>query len=507
MMPIAQSLSRAATGVPSTRLLTGLLAVCTALALSACGGGGGGGGGSSTTPTSGTGGGTTAPAATATISPSVTSASAGQPVTLTWSSQNATSCTGTGGLTGTLATSGTQQVVIPASGAAATMNYGVTCGTATATAAVAVAANAVQMALDNGPQGAGGAINIPYVSLTICQPGSTTNCQTIDHIMVDSGSYGVRLIASDKTAALALPAMKTAAGALVGECGQFVSGYTWGSIAKGDVKVSGETAANQSIQVIGDAAAGAVPADCKNVGTDIGSLKALGANGVLGIGLFKQDCGAACVQAPVTATYYACTNGSCTPTTMPLAQQVSNPIASFATDNNGVMISFPQVATGGSSTLAGTLVFGIGTNANNGLGTATKYTTSKDTMGNDTGFITTVYKGTTLTHSFLDTGSNGLFFNDSSLTKCTTSTSFYCPATPQNLNATITGAEGSTAPIAFTIESVDGLPDSATAGWIGGPNGGSSTTNQTFDWGLPFFFGRKVFIGMEGANTHPYWAF
>ena len=37
------------------------------------------------------------------------------------------------------------------------------------------------------------AVNIPYVTLTICQPGTTT-CQTIDHIEVDTGSSGLRIL-------------------------------------------------------------------------------------------------------------------------------------------------------------------------------------------------------------------------------------------------------------------------------------------------------------------------
>ncbi|MGC1493397.1 MAG: DUF3443 family protein, partial [Candidatus Acidiferrum sp.] len=32
-------------------------------------------------------------------------------------------------------------------------------------------------------------------------------------------------------------------------------------------------------------------------------------------------------------------------------------------------------------------------------------------------------------------------------------------------------------------------------------NGLAGPDSATFDWGLPFFFGRKVFTAIEGSNT------
>jgi hypothetical protein len=488
-------------------LIHAFMALCAGLILSACGGGGGG---SSTSGAgTGTGTGTTpAPTAQAAISASAASVSAGQNVTLTWSSQNsgASNCQASGAWTGQVATSGSQQVTTTASSTAYTATYTITCGAAVANVAVNVTPpavqNTMQIVVDDGPPAAGGAINIPFVSVTVCRPG-TSVCQTVDHVMVDSGSFGLRLIAP-LNSALSLPAVKTAAGAAVAECGQFVSGYTWGSVLQADIKLAGEVASAQSIQVISDTSGGigAAPSSCSSIGSNLGTAAALGANGVLGIGLFKQDCGQACVNTAITATYYACTNGSCTPTSMPLAKQVSNPVAAFAQDNNGVSISFPAVGTGGSGPLTGTLTFGIGTESNNGLGGATRY------AANSSGHIRTVYKGTALTGSFIDSGSNGIFFNDPALAKCSASKDFYCPSSPLSLSATITAYDGSaTATIPFTIESVDALPNSAVAGWIGGPSGSSQSNSNAFDWGLPFFFGRKVFIGLESDTAGPYWAF
>jgi hypothetical protein len=368
---------------------------------------------------------------------------------------------------------------------------------------VAAFINTVPITVDNGPPAAGGALNVPYVSVTVCGPG-TAVCQTIDHVLVDTGSYGLRLVAPlDST--LALPAVTSASGAAVGECGQFVDGYTWGAVAQADIKLGDEVASAQSVQVIGQAPASATaaPSDCANIGSNMGTVAALGANGILGIGLFKQDCGIACVNGPVGATYYACVGSGCSSISMPLAQQVSNPVAAFPIDNNGVVLALPPVATGGAVSLAGTLTFGIGTRTNNALGSATRYAVDAN------GFFTTVYRGTTMNASFIDSGSNGLFFNDASLTVCSDSADFYCPPSPLALSATTMSSDGSaSANIAFSIVSVDNLPANITAAFVGGPNGSAhSSGNNAFDWGLPFFFGRSVFVGFEGNPSGPFWAY
>ena len=44
-----------------------------------------------------------------------------------------------------------------------------------------------------------------FASVTVCAPG-TTNCQTIDNVLVDTGSYGLRLFAG-QVQGLALPGL------------------------------------------------------------------------------------------------------------------------------------------------------------------------------------------------------------------------------------------------------------------------------------------------------------
>jgi hypothetical protein len=356
--------------------------------------------------------------------------------------------------------------------------------------------------VDKGPVGAT-AFNVPFVSVTVCRPG-TSICQTIDHILLDTGSYGLRLLAPLNTS-LGLPQVKWPSGDVAAECSPFISGFTWGSTAVADVKMGGEVAAAQTIQLVGDNPNGVttIPSDCTSVGNNIGTLAALGAKGMLGVGLLKEDCGNACVNSAISGAYYACSTSSCTPVNMPLQYQVSNPVASFSKDNNGVILTMPAIALGGAKSTAGTLTFGIGTQANNAIQGETKY------VANSSGDFTTVYKGVSMTKSFIDSGSNGLFFDDASMTKCANDSGFYCPTSPVSLTATTMSFDGSTSgDVAFTIEDLGALTIGTTAAYAGGARiFHPSTSSTSFDWGLPFFFGRRVFVGFAGTTGGGYWAY
>jgi Protein of unknown function (DUF3443) len=369
------------------------------------------------------------------------------------------------------------------------------------------ATNVASVVVDAGATSASPDVNTLFTTITVCVPGSTTSCQTIDHIQVDTGSYGLRLIASVLT--LNLQVQSAPNGGSLLECTQFVDGYSWGPVALADVQIASESASSVPVQVIGDAGFATAPADCSSIGPAEDTVADFGANGVLGIGVFAQDCGMGCVGTIDNGSYYACTSSTqCQPTTLALVSQVQNPISLFAVDNNGVIIQLPAVAAQGAATLTGSMIFGVDTQTNNKSGAQTVLT-----LDPNAGNFTTVFNGTSLSQSFFDTGSNGLYFNDASLAQCSDPNfdEFYCPAGAQNLSAVVQGQNAVSATLSFSVDNAETLENNNPTFAAFATLAGTYPTAGTFDWGLPFYYGRTVYTVMENVTTTvgmgPYVAF
>jgi hypothetical protein len=394
--------------------------------------------------------------------------------------------------------------------------------------------NTATVTVDAGPaglnSGPNGYIqdNVAYVSVTICAPGSTTNCQTIDHVEVDTGSVGLRILASAISPSLlaGMPQQNDTTGNPVGECYGFVDGFVFGSVRQADFSIGGEAVAGMPLQVIADAGAFSnPPTSCSaGGGANLNTLNALGANGIIGIGVTTTDCGVVCTSSggSAAAIYYDCPTAGCATiiartaaTTAPF-QQLPNPVAAMAVDNNGSILSLPAAAAGGQASLTGTLIFGIGTQSNNALGAATVLTTTVSGTSSGAGLITIVYKGQSLPESFIDSGTNLYSFMDNSITQCTGAgfTGFYCPGSPLSLTATIQGLNGASVAAPFTISNAKtafSTTFSVLPGVGASPSLFANPFASSFDFGLPFFYGRNVYTAIEGRNAGgtigPYFAF
>lgn len=428
------------------------------------------------------------------------------------------------------------------------------------------ASNNVAVNVNFGPNGTGPvtAASSPYfngifTTVTVCQPGSTTNCQQVQNVLVDTGSVGLRVL-SNQLGNLTLPQISDGVGDNLYECVEYGDlTYTWGPMQMATVQVAGETAfqipggtANAGIPIQVITAGGTAPtgASCTlGGGGSDSSVASLGANGILGVGNYAQDCGTGCESAPASFSsppwpYIYCNSTQCGyAEPVPLTQQAWNPVSAFASaDTNGIILQLPSVAATGQATVAGSLVFGIGTQSctgapatctANGLGGAQVY--ALDGNGN---FPTTQLNGITYNvntdggyGSFLDSGSNGLYMSDATTlgiadcyiggTAAADDTGYYCPSSTLALsNFALTDNNGVTTPalglsIANALTLFGNLtgPTNAAFNDLGGDSG-TGPSNDYFDLGLPFFFGRNVFVGILGTSApngvsapNGYWAF
>jgi hypothetical protein len=374
--------------------------------------------------------------------------------------------------------------------------------------------NTMAVMVDSGPAAATGQINRAYVTVKVCSPGSQAQCANIDHVLLDTGSWGLRLVGSVLAAnSIALSAEHDAQNQTIEECMTFGGGQTWGPVVLADISMAGEVAAGVPVQVMDDSAAGAPPpATCGVNGTLINDVSGFGANGVLGIGVFVQDCGAACVAAATPLPiYFGCTGaGACTAENVALSAQVTNPIAMFAVDNNGAIINLPNPQNAnGDATLSGEITFGLATQADNALPLTGLTVLGADSHGE---FTATFNGGTTALPALLDSATDSYAFDDPSIAACATGAfvGYYCPViSPQSLFAVNTGAGANAAvnTVQFAIADPSAFVVGASAFMNLGGGGGSTS----FTWGLPFFYGRKIFIAIDqrsgGGFTGPYYAY
>ena len=337
--------------------------------------------------------------------------------------------------------------------------------------------------------------NSPYVSVTVCAP-SGGNCQTIPDVLVDTGSAGLRLFSSalNSTMLSSLPSISSSGGSLAA-CAQFASGYAWGSMRLASVQLGGMTSATAiPVQLMDDQALPSAPTSCVNQGVDFARNFYGIANGILGISNFKYDCGAACARIANNGVYFSCGVSTCTGATAATNQKGINPVASFASNNNGSILALPGVPLpNGAPSANGALIFGINTQANNTLSGTPIY--PLDTAGN----LNLTINGASST-GFVDSGSNGFYLDLSGVPACSTAAGFYCPSQAFSLSASLQASGGvAGAAQSLVIGNAETMFQTGNAALPG--LGGSSAISGLVDLGLPFFYGRSIATGLENTNA------
>jgi hypothetical protein len=383
--------------------------------------------------------------------------------------------------------------------------------------------NSTALVVNSGP--ANNYINGVYTTVTICAPGSS-NCQTVDNVLVDTGSVGLRILASAFTTIqqTSLGSIKDSTGDQLQECIQYGdTSYSWGPMWGADVEIAGEKASSVAIQVIGGNTGNPtfanVPTQCLATpvnpnlpnGGNEDTVDSFGANGIIGVGPYPYDCGSGCTSGSSTSEagypYYVCPTGqACAPTSVPAQYQAINPVAFFSSsDNNGVVITLGSVPAQGAASASGMMYFGVGTQSDNTLTGATLYAVDENEL-----IPTVTYGGLSYTYlNVLDTGSSTLSVSDSStlgIPECADDPPLYCPSSTTTLsNISVAGYGGvGSGTTSLTIANADQLfsanPTFAVFSNLGQSTGTGPATDW-FDFGLPFILGKTIYSGIAGTTV------
>ncbi|NDG85288.1 MAG: DUF3443 family protein, partial [Proteobacteria bacterium] len=274
------------------------------------------------------------------------------------------------------------------------------------------------------------------------------------------------------------------------------------------VRLGNEPAVTVPIQVVDSTFTG-MNAHCKGA---MATPEEGGFNAILGLGLFQHDCGLNCAISALNGNYYACDSGTgtCSGAAVSLAHQVQNPVSLLPTDHNGVILQLPDLAATGATSAEGYLILGIGTRSNNVPDPAVHAFKANSSYGE---FITR-FEGQD-DPSFIDSGSNSFAFPNggANLAICSYPYSgWFCPAGLSDLSATTISADQSiSGAVPFQIGSFLSFANSANFASKTIGAAASSGISGFFDWGLPFYFGKNVYHGIEGQSSSlgqgPYWAY
>lgn len=354
--------------------------------------------------------------------------------------------------------------------------------------------NTVPLIADSGYNGK--AFNRMFVTVTICQPG-TNICQTIDHIMPDSGSTGLRITKSSIQLS-GLPAI-TYQGLPITQCMNYGGGYVYGGVVLADVRIGDESATSIPLQIIDDGDQSLVPDSCTSMATYL-SFPDSGQRGNLGINPMTNPAN------DYTLVYSCESSDSCTELSNPVQQMPQtlnvNVISYFKQDNNGVIFSMPAIANAPAESVVGQMIFGIGTNSNNQVMESTVAV-----LGNPSSNMAnfTTNTGIQITPAIIDSGTEFIYWYDALLPACPEPFSYlYCPGKPGSIfewGSMISNYSGGSS---FFVQAgianwnFGGFPDSPVI-----PLLGSSTTylSNFSIYGFPFFFGKNIYLGFQGKGN------
>ncbi len=332
-----------------------------------------------------------------------------------------------------------------------------------------------------------GGFNRMVVSVTVCEPG-TERCNTVDDVMVDTGSTGLRLEASAVPTWLRLPPSLGPGGKPLAECLRFVHDTAWGSLHRADVRLGRMTARDLPLQVIDDQD-GAQPPACPH--SDVRPTS----NGTLGVSQHLFDCQGTCEQRAEAPGVFVRDGTGWSPIagTVEPAYRLPNPVSYLPGHDNGIVIDLPSPPAGGAREVVGTLTFGVTGIADDSVGTAGIL--HLDAAGR----FTTVLGGRSYPASYIDSGTETYVLRDDDLPRCRDMSWAYCVEPRRILDAEMVGSDGRMVPTRFGVGDYQGTRE-RHAGASNDIAEVAEPRSATFVWGAPFFLGRRIALVIEGKS-------
>ncbi len=360
-------------------------------------------------------------------------------------------------------------------------------------------------------------VNVPLVTIKVCVPG-TQICQSIDHVLLDTGSTGLSIFSNTtggeiNTTMTPLPHLQDVLGRNIYDCFAYGDGFVdAGGMYQADVYIGNHKAPIQTIGVFGDSetyfstlcqrnpVVNTQPSGDYVIQSPSGTI-GRGINGILGIAPYK-------LSLINETTAQACDSlFSCVAYQYTSVNAPSNILSRLTTDNNGFTLSLPSLTIPADSEynsppFTGNIILGINTKSNNIITSTPIYLSSE-------GYIF-CYSGSWKANILFDTGGVAYFIGNSLINLLTpygysiVYGDFIALPDNESLHITLPSYDAHNTKINLEIT----ISDTATMKkiWAGSVIPDLVFTNNipqlsnTFDFGIPFFFGKNVSFLFDGAT-------
>ncbi|MGZ3691978.1 MAG: DUF3443 family protein [Pseudobdellovibrio sp.] len=323
--------------------------------------------------------------------------------------------------------------------------------------------------------------NVPFTSVKICESG-TQKCKTVDKLKVDTGSVGLRIY-KQALDGLNLQTRHDGTGD-ISVCQKMGGGTRyWGPVATADVRLGDQTAKSVNFQIV-DKDFHPNTSYCDTY------FREDGRNGIIGLGLAVNSNG---------KTYFSCKKDKCEKIEAKSEFETKNPILNLPEDNNGYVVSTPEVPQDGLKNLTGKIIFGINTKSDNSVKLSNVCKARSD------GFFKLKY-GEKSYWTLFDTGTNAynLPAETNKAPFCKNSKVYLCPPSPVKYDVELQdGEKAKCASLSVSVVANVNGPESTKKSWVvqGLSEVWGKGVSHSFILGIPFFFGKDIYFVLGGKSS------